>query len=80
MRVLILEVSKETKELADTALVALSLEWPSFRLLQGFVVLVKDLLFDHASGHPIEKTDARLVETEMKSAPEAAACAIERAW
>jgi hypothetical protein len=62
MRVLVLELSKELKELADTALVALSLEWPGSRLFKGFVVLVKDLLLDLVLGLPIEKTGAGPVE------------------
>jgi hypothetical protein len=62
MRVLVLELSKELKELADAALVALSLEWPGSRLFKGFVVLVKDLLLDLALGLPIEKTGAGPVE------------------
>jgi len=55
------------------------LDRPGVCVLESFVVLIEDFLFDPALA-PAEKGRARCVQAIVKFDPEASTCAIERAY
>jgi hypothetical protein len=76
MRVIVFELSNETKEPVDAVFVAMDLDRPGSCLLKAFVVLVEDFLLDLARNRS-KKTTARAIEIAMKLGLEAAARSVE---